>query len=65
MRQETFNVYECADYLGVHYKTIYTMVRSKEIPHHRVRTRIFFTKRAIDEWIAAQEQANTPAVSLA
>lgn len=57
MIRNTLTVQEAADYLGVHHDTIYTMVREKQIPHFRVRTRIFFTKRNIDAWIEAQEQA--------
>lgn len=48
-------VQEIADYLGVHPDTIYTMVREKQIPHFRVRRRIFFSIEAINAWIREQE----------
>ncbi|ONK21196.1 DNA-binding protein [Bacillus sp. VT-16-64] len=50
----TFTVQEVAEYLGVCEDTIYTMVKKKEIPHFRVRRRIFFLKEKIDEWIREQ-----------
>ncbi|GLY11345.1 helix-turn-helix domain-containing protein [Pseudobacillus badius] len=56
MVRQTMTVQETADYLGVHTDTIYTMVREKQIPHFRVRRRIFFTVTAIDNWIQDQEQ---------
>ncbi|MEK4030861.1 helix-turn-helix domain-containing protein [Pseudobacillus sp. FSL P4-0506] len=56
MNRQTMTVQETADYLGVHTDTIYTMVKEKQIPHFRVRRRIFFTTTAIDNWIHEQEQ---------
>ncbi|WP_338749858.1 helix-turn-helix domain-containing protein [Bacillus sp. FJAT-52991] len=56
MNRQTMTVQETAEYLGVHTDTIYTMVREKEIPHFRIRRRIFFTTAAIDNWIRQQEQ---------
>ncbi|ASS72398.1 helix-turn-helix domain-containing protein [Bacillus atrophaeus] len=58
MTRNTLTVQEGAEYFGVHHDTIYTMVREKQIPHFRVRSRIFFNKYNIDAWIEAQEQAN-------
>ncbi|CAI8942668.1 helix-turn-helix domain-containing protein [Bacillus licheniformis] len=55
MTRNTLNVQEAADYLGVHHDTIYAMVRENQIPHFRVRKRIFFTRASIDAWINAQE----------
>lgn len=56
MQRQTFTVSETAEYLGVHEDTIYTMVKNKEIPHFRIRRRIFFSKETIDAWIRDQEQ---------
>lgn len=50
----TFTVQETAEYLGVCEDTIYTMVKKREIPHFRVRRRIFFLKEKVDEWIREQ-----------
>ena len=51
-------VYEVAEYLGVCKDTIYTMVRTDDIPHFRLRRRIFFSKEAIDQWIEEQESTS-------
>jgi len=56
--QDRMTVAHAADYLGVHTDTIYKMVKQKEIPHFRLRRRIMFSKRAIDEWIMLQEKHN-------
>ncbi|MFG6116925.1 helix-turn-helix domain-containing protein [Halobacillus sp. MO56] len=55
MNRRTMNVIEVADYLGVCKDTIYTMVRTDEIPHFRLRRRIFFSQETIDSWIKEQE----------
>lgn len=55
MNRKTMTVLEAADYLGVCKDTIYTMVRTGEIPHFRLRRRIFFTKEKLDSWISEQE----------
>lgn len=47
---------QIADYLGVTRETIYRMVRKNEIPHFKIRSRIFFSKETIDAWIRDQEQ---------
>ncbi|GAB7387420.1 hypothetical protein BSNK01_12560 [Bacillaceae bacterium] len=51
----TLTVAEAAAYIGVCEDTIYTMVREKQIPHIRVRRRIFFRKESLDRWMAEQE----------
>jgi len=58
MQRKTLTVNEVADYIGVHPDTIYNMVREKQIPHVRVRRRIFFTVEAIDRWLDMQEHSN-------
>ncbi|GGA80324.1 helix-turn-helix domain-containing protein [Ornithinibacillus halotolerans] len=55
MKRHTLTVKEVAHYLGVHTDTICTMVKLKQIPHLKLRNRIFFTKDSIDLWM--QEQA--------
>ncbi|MBF0706004.1 helix-turn-helix domain-containing protein [Bacillus hwajinpoensis] len=55
MERRTLTVNEAADYLGVCNDTIYTMVRTEEIPHFRIRRRIFFSKETIDIWVREQE----------
>lgn len=47
---------EAADFLGVHKETIYIMVRNGQIPHFKVRKKIFFRVDSLNEWIKQQEQ---------
>ncbi|RJS60149.1 helix-turn-helix domain-containing protein [Bacillus sp. PK3_68] len=47
---------QMAEYLGVTRETVYRMVRKNEIPHFKIRSRIFFSKETIDAWIRKQEQ---------
>ena len=56
---ERFTPKEVAEYLGVSTDVVYKMVREKEIPHFRVRSKILISKRALDEWILEQELNST------
>jgi excisionase family DNA binding protein len=58
MRKQTMSVKEVAEYLCVSKETIYNMVKKKEIPHFKIRSRIFFSIDIIDNWIQEQ-QTNT------
>ncbi|WP_173915939.1 helix-turn-helix domain-containing protein [Halobacillus sp. Marseille-Q1614] len=55
MQRVTMTTQETADYLGVCIETIYKMVQLNEIPHFRVRRRIFFSQDAVNNWIKDQE----------
>ncbi|MED4602554.1 excisionase [Paenibacillus validus] len=57
--QETLDVGEAAEYLRVSKWIIYDMVRCKQIPFFRVRTRIFFKRRELDQWCAQQGARNS------
>lgn len=54
-RKDTMSVKQTAEYLGCCSDTVYTMARKNEIPHFKVRSRIFFSKTTIDAWISEQE----------
>ena len=56
MQRKTLTTEEVAEYIGVHKDTIYTMVRQKQIPHIRIRRRIFFSKETIDAWVRDKEE---------
>jgi len=62
MKRKTLTTEEVAEYIGVHKDTIYTMVRQKQIPHIRVRRRIFFSIETIDAWMREQEQKSLEVV---
>lgn len=56
--RKTMTAIEVAEYIGVCIDTVYSMVREKQIPHIKVRRRIFFRKDTIDAWMASQERSN-------
>lgn len=62
VQRSTLTAQEVADYIGVHPDTIYTMVREKQIPHFRVRRRIFFSLESINAWMRDQEQKSLEAM---
>ncbi len=62
MQRHTLTAKETAQYIGIHIDTLYDMVRKKEIPHVKVRRRIFFTKETIDSWMRHQEQSSYEAI---
>lgn len=48
--KEVLSVREVACFLGVSMDTVYSMVREKQVPHFRVRRRILFDKKVLNEW---------------
>lgn len=62
VQRKTLTAQEVAEYIGVHPDTIYTMVREKQIPHFRVRRRIFFSLETINAWMRDQEQKSLEAI---
>lgn len=52
VEQETLDVNETAEFLRISPWTVRDMVRTKSIPHYRIRSRIFFRKREIEKWVA-------------
>lgn len=50
MQKITLDVKELSALLGVSTATIYTMVRTEEIPFVKVRGRILFNKEVIEAW---------------
>lgn len=58
MERVTMTVKEVAEYLGVDEDAIYTMVREHQIPHIRIRRRIFFRRETLDAWMRQQEEEN-------
>lgn len=62
MQRKTLTAQEVAEYIGVHPDTIYTMVREKQIPHFRVRRRIFFSMETINAWMRDLEENSITAI---
>ncbi len=51
MPQEMMNTKEVANYLGIHEKQVYGLIKSRKIPSTRVTGKWVFPKKLIDEWI--------------
>lgn len=51
MSEEILTLQEVANYLKVNEKTVYRMVKSRQLPAFKVRNQWRFKKNAIDKWI--------------
>ena len=51
MSQEIMNTKEVAQYLGIHEKQVYALIKSKRIPSTRVTGKWVFPRKLIDEWV--------------
>jgi putative molybdopterin biosynthesis protein len=51
MSQEMMNTKEVAQYLGIHEKQVYALIKSKRIPSTRVTGKWVFPRKLVDEWI--------------
>lgn len=50
---------EAAEYLSVHVRTIYRLVKSREIPGRKIGGSWRFKKDALDEWLSLRENPST------
>ena len=50
---------EAAEYLSVHVRTIYRLVKNREIPGRKVGGSWRFKKDALDEWLSLRENPST------
>ena len=50
-RDHLMTLREVADYLGLHYLTIYRLIQERKIPAARLGGRWRFKKEVLDEWI--------------
>ena len=51
MSGEIFNTKEVAQYLDIHEKQVYALIKAKRIPATRVTGKWIFPKKLIDDWI--------------
>jgi putative molybdopterin biosynthesis protein len=51
MSSENMSTKEVAQYLGIHEKQVYALIKAKRIPATRVTGKWVFPKKLIDEWI--------------
>ncbi len=57
MSEEIMSTKEVAQYLGIHEKQVYALIKSKRIPSTRVTGKWIFPKKLIDEWIDTNARA--------
>jgi len=53
MSEEMMNTKEVAQYLGIHEKQVYALIKAKRIPSTRVTGKWVFPKNLIDDWIVS------------
>lgn len=51
MSEDIMNTKEVAEYLGIHEKQVYALIKAKRIPATRVTGKWIFPRKLIDEWI--------------
>jgi excisionase family DNA binding protein len=51
MSEELMNTKEVAQYLGIHDKQVYLLIKTRKIPSTRITGKWVFPKKLIDEWI--------------
>jgi excisionase family DNA binding protein len=61
--KEFFTVKEVAEYLNIHDKQVYLLVKKKRIPATRITGKWLFPKKLIKEWIVASARQNVAADS--
>ena len=57
MSEEIMSTKEVAQYLGIHEKQVYALIKSKRIPSTRVTGKWIFPQKLIDEWIDTNARA--------
>src|SRR5216684_3599651 len=65
MQGELFNTQEVADYLRLKERTIYELVRTRQIPCSRVTGKLLFPRHLIDLWVTRQLDFAGPELSRA
>jgi len=56
MSEELMNTKEVAQYLGIHEKQVYLLIKERKVPATRITGKWVFPKKMIDEWIASSAQ---------
>jgi putative molybdopterin biosynthesis protein len=56
MSEELMNTKEVAQYLGIHEKQVYLLIKERQVPATRITGKWVFPKNLIDEWIALSAQ---------
>jgi putative molybdopterin biosynthesis protein len=56
MSADLMNTKEVAQYLGIHEKQVYLLIKERQVPATRITGKWVFPKNLIDEWIALSAQ---------
>src|SRR4030065_250297 len=56
MTEEMMSTKEVAQYLGIHEKQVYALIKSKRIPSTRITGKWVFPRKLIDDWIQLNAQ---------
>jgi excisionase family DNA binding protein len=59
MSSEMMNTKEVAEYLGIHEKQVYALIKAKRIPCTRVTGKWIFPRPIIDRWITENARTET------
>ena len=54
MSEEMMNTKEVAEYLNIHEKQVYALIKAKRIPSTRITGKWIFPRKLIDEWIESK-----------
>lgn len=57
--REVLTSREAAEYLNVHIRTIYRLVKNKQIPGRKVGGSWRFKKKALEEWLSCEENPSS------
>ena len=58
MIREMFTTKDVAEYLGIHEKQVYRLIRKKKIPATRVTGKYLFPKKLLEDWIVSDARKN-------
>ncbi|MEI6125641.1 MAG: substrate-binding domain-containing protein [Pseudomonadota bacterium] len=59
MNKEMLDTKEVAEYLNIHEKQVYKLIKEKKLPATRITGKWTFPKRLIEEWIIRSAEENT------
>ena len=58
VQSQTLTAKQAAEYIGVSYWTLLSLVRQGKIKHFRVGNRILFREHTLDQWMTESEEAS-------
>lgn len=58
-QKQLMNSKELLEYLSCSYQKIYTLMRDKNLPYHRVGRKVYFKKAEIDQYMKSYNKVKT------